>query len=288
MPTKFNEATQPAAGDIYGNMLADLENAIGCILHQTPARNGVATALVRVLQGVSLEDWERCASTYGLLDWLAVPLQCDRAEAVVKMLELQKRLAFQRDHDALTGIGNRVYFNRRLDEEVSRALRSRTELSLLLLDLDDFKQVNEHRGYACGDQVLQGVARLLQNSVRHYDITARIGGEEFAAILPATTAWTGIMLGNRMLAALKRERFAYNGEGFSVTLSGGVAALALLDGERKTGACLVESADKAVYEAKKNGKNSIAAAASEKLHKGRASLVLAGEKQFLFADLDAE
>jgi diguanylate cyclase (GGDEF)-like protein len=288
MPTKFNDAPLPPEGGMYGNMLADLENVVESILLQLPVRGNAATALVRVLQGISLEDWERCASTYGLENWLAVPLQCDRAEAVAKMLALQQRLAFQRDHDALTGIGNRGYFNRRLDEEVSRALRSHTELSLILLDLDNFKQINDRWGHACGDRVLQDVARLLQNSMRHYDITARIGGEEFAVILPATTVWTGVMLGNRLLSALKKERFACNEESFTVTFSGGVATLALLDRERKNSACLLESADKAMYEVKKNGKNNVAAASSEKLNKDRTSLVHAGEKQFLFADMGAE
>jgi diguanylate cyclase (GGDEF)-like protein len=288
MPTKFNEAPLPPGGGIYGNMLADLEDVVESVLSRAPIRGGAATALVRVLQGISLEDWERCASTYGLKNWLAVPLQCARAEAVAKMLELQQRLAFQRDHDALTGIGNRGWFNRRLDEEVSRALRSHTELSLILLDLDNFKQINDRWGHACGDRVLQSVAGLLQNSMRHYDITARIGGEEFAVILPATTVWTGVMLGNRLLSAIKKEHFACDGESFSVSFSGGVATLAMLERECRNSTCLMESADKAMYEVKKNGKNNVAAASSEKLNKDRTSLVHAGEKQFLFADMDAE
>ncbi|MDR2123839.1 MAG: GGDEF domain-containing protein [Desulfovibrio sp.] len=288
MPTKSDNAPLPPEGGIYGNMLADLEDVVESVLSRAPARGGAATALVRVLQGISLEEWERCASTYSLDNWLAVPLQCGRAEAVAKMLELQQRLAFQRDHDALTGIGNRGYFDRRLDEEVSRALRSHTELSLILIDLDNFKQINDRWGHACGDRVLREVARLLQNSMRHYDITARIGGEEFAVILPATTVWTGVMLGNRLLSALKKERFACDRDNFTITFSGGVSCLAMLDRERKNSACLLESADKAMYEVKKNGKNKVAAAASAKMNKDRTSLVHAGEKKLLFGGMDTE
>ncbi|MDR1946509.1 MAG: GGDEF domain-containing protein [Desulfovibrio sp.] len=288
MPIERNEAILPPDGGIYGNMLADLESVVEQVLRETPHSGDDSTALLRILKGVPLETWERCASTYGLDNWLALPLQHGRAEAVAKMLEVQQRLAFQRDHDALTGIGNRGYFNRRLDEEVSRAMRSHTELSLMLIDLDNFKQVNDRYGHACGDRVLQGMAKLLQNSVRHYDITARIGGEEFAAILPATTVWTGVMLGNRLLDSFRKECFTCNGEDFSMAFSGGVSTLSLLDGERKNGACLMESADKAMYEAKRNGKNSVTAALNERLNKDRTSLVHAGEKQLLFAAVDGE
>jgi diguanylate cyclase (GGDEF)-like protein len=288
MPTKSDEAIRLPEGGIYGDMLADLEGVVEQILRQAPASGDIATALVRVLRGVSLDDWERCASAHGLENWLAVPLQARRAEAVAGMLELHERLSFQRDHDALTGIGNLGYFNRRLDEEVARAMRSYTELSLILIDLDGFRRINDRFGHACGDYVLQAVARLLQSSVRHYDITARVGGEKFAAILPAAGSWTGMMLGYRLLNALGNEQFTCNDESFTVTFSGGVAALGRLACERKNSACLLESADKAMHEAKNNGKNSIAAASSERLNKDRTGLVHAGEKQFLFTVTDAE
>ncbi|MDR0826359.1 MAG: GGDEF domain-containing protein [Desulfovibrio sp.] len=290
MPTQSSNIPGSTVDDLYGDLIEDLESVAGLVLAKAALRAPASEsiALVRVINGMSVDDWECYSSTYSPDDWLVLPLSCGQSEAVAKLLEVQKNLIFQRDHDALTGIGNKGYFHRRLDIEVRRALRSHTELTLIYADLDDFKKVNDTWGHACGDMVLQYFAQLLQNSVRHYDITARLGGEEFAAILPVTSAWTGVMLGNRILDSFSKKVFTFNGEEFSMTFSGGVSSLALLDGDAKTCSGLLESADKAMYEAKKNNKNNICIAQSAKLKKERISLVQANEKQLLFSHMDPE
>lgn len=277
-------------GILCEELACNLEKMVRLMQDNLHSSNGVkgSLALVRVLEGIDQQSWERFASTYGLESWLSIPLHRDPATAVRSLISLQERLAFQRDHDALTGIGNRGYFNRRLDTEIQRALRSRAELSLLYLDLDSFKIVNDTYGHACGDVVLQRLGRVMQNSVRHYDVVARIGGEEFAVILPSTTCWTGLMLGNRLLDTFRKEEFTCNGVTFSMTFSGGVSSLSLLDGDEKNSEGLLRSADQALYKAKASGKNSVVLAESDKLDKDRASLVQAQEKQFLFSGLDTE
>ncbi|MDR3176826.1 MAG: GGDEF domain-containing protein [Desulfovibrio sp.] len=274
----------------YGDLFKDLESVASLVLEAASGHVAAAEALalVRVVEGMSLEDWDRYSSTYSPDEWLVMPLHRGQTEAVAALLEIQKNLVFQRDHDALTGIGNKGYFHRRLDVEVRRALRSHTELCLIYADLDGFKNVNDNWGHACGDMVLCQFAQFLQNSVRHYDITARLGGEEFAALLPATTAWTGVMLGNRILDTFSKKVFTFEGNSFSLTFSGGVSSLALLDEKDKHGAGLLESADKAMYESKHKGKNRVSIAESAKLKKDRVSLVHANEKQLLFSRTDSE
>lgn len=290
MPNEAHDSDISRELSLFPKLAEELERVAALVRQHCASRSGKGQdlALVRVLSDMRPDDWERISSTYSLENWLSIPLQGELAESVASLLSFQQRLAFQRDHDALTGIGNRGYFNRRLDSEVARALRSHTELSLLYLDLDRFKLVNDTYGHACGDVVLQRLASTLQAAVRHYDILARIGGEEFAVILPATSCWTAMMLGNRLLDIFRKETFSCGDAVFSMTFSAGVSSLALLDDESKSSQALLASADKALYDAKGKGRNIVAIAMSEKIDKDRNSLVQAQEKQFLFSGLDAE
>lgn len=291
MPTESNKTDPHPESALTADLVQELERVVELLrkeLVPSGASAPDAIAIVRVLESISLNDWECFASTHGLENWLCFSLQQELADAVSSLLEAQERLAFQRDHDPLTGLGNRGFFNRRLESEVSRALRSNNELSLLYLDLDNFKLVNDTYGHDCGDMVLQRLGAVLRDNVRHYDVPARIGGEEFCIILPSTSCWTGVMLGNRLLDLFRRESFQSGGDSFSVTFSGGVSSLSLLDEDRKNSAELLKSADKALYDAKAGGKNTIALATSDKLSKDRASLVRAQEKQFLFSFLGSE
>ena len=290
MPTEFNKSRTPPEDALNGELVQNLEKVVRLVRSELAAHEGKkdAIALVRVINGVCPESWERFASTHGLENWLCISLHEDIAQSVAKLLSIQERLAFQRDHDALTGIGNRGYFNRRFEAEVERALRSHTELSLIYLDLDNFKSINDTFGHDCGDIVLQRLGKVLRSSVRHYDIVSRFGGEEFAVILPATSCWTGLMLGNRILEAFSKEVFACGDSTFSMTFSGGVSSLSLLDSDKKNGAELLKSADLALYEAKRKGKNNITLAESSRLAKDRDSLVQAQEKQFLFSSMGSE
>lgn len=290
MPTEHNDPHALFESGLNPELVKNLEVITRLVREKVSVDPNAdeAVAVVRVLSGVSPEAWEPFASTHGLESWLAIPLKGEVCDAVDKLVSRQERLAFQRDHDALTGIANRGYFNRRLEAEVTRAVRSRTELSLLYIDLDCFKNINDTHGHECGDIVLQRLGKYLQHSVRHYDTVARIGGEEFAILLPATSCWTGVMLENRLLEGFRKEVFSYNGNEFSMTFSGGVSSLALLDGDVKTGAQLLKSADAALYEAKNGGRNTITLAESARLSKDRVSLVQADEKQLLFFSLGSE
>lgn len=151
--------------------------------------------------------------------------------------------------DWLTGLKNHGYFFERLADELDRGLRHRRPLSVLIGDIDDFKQINDTRGHAAGDQVLQEVSATMADAIRSADIVCRIGGEEFAMLLPETDS-----AGARLVAERVRESVAalsIPGVG-TVTVSIGVASVPEHAVDRDE---LMEAADRALYLAKRDGKN---------------------------------
>ncbi len=152
--------------------------------------------------------------------------------------------------DTLTGVGNRAAFDERLREELYRATRYDTSLSLLLVDVDGFKAFNDAFGHQAGDVALQAVATALR-CARPSDFLARYGGEEFAVILPATSREGACILAERMRKAVA----AATGLRRAVTVS--IGTTTLTPGSTD-GALLVAAADKALYAAKQSGRNRVA------------------------------
>ena len=151
-----------------------------------------------------------------------------------------RRLA---DLDSLTGLHNRRSFHELLAREVSRAFRYERRLALIMLDLDDFKRVNDRIGHLAGDAVLAEVARRLCSVVRSTDLAARIGGDEFAVILPESSQEEADLLASRIGRAVAAEEIANAG---ILKISAGVAEL----GPEDTATTLFERADNALYEVK--------------------------------------
>jgi diguanylate cyclase (GGDEF)-like protein len=155
--------------------------------------------------------------------------------------------------DALTGLANRRHLDERLAQEVQRAQRGRTNLALLMIDIDDFKILNDTRGHLSGDLVLKEVAEILRRSVRGFDVCARYGGEEFAILMPGATAATAYQIAERIRRHTElhfAESWRFGGTG-RPTLSIGVSGS---QGEL-SGEALVATADAALLEAKASGKN---------------------------------
>lgn len=162
--------------------------------------------------------------------------------------------------DGLTGLYNVRYFNGRITEEVVRAQREGQPLSLLMLDVDDFKHYNDTFGHPEGDWVLVRLARIISESVRSYDSACRYGGEEFCVILPGAEVKEAMAIAERIRRRFAKEDFLAEDRKrpMRVTVSVGVAQL--LDGETVQG--LVKRSDKAMYEAKSSGKNRTVLSAS--------------------------
>ncbi|AKJ27185.1 sensor domain-containing diguanylate cyclase [Caldimonas brevitalea] len=168
--------------------------------------------------------------------------------------------------DGLTGVKNRKYFDEQLHVQLKVAGRSKLPLSLLLIDIDHFKAVNDRHGHLAGDACLRAVAQTIAGSLfRPGDEVARYGGEEFAVLLPQTDAAGAQHLGERIRAAIEQLLVAHEGVQVPLTASIGVAILADLD---ETGEQLVATADAALYEAKHQGRNQVRVAAASQPRTG--------------------
>ena len=158
--------------------------------------------------------------------------------------------------DPLTGVYNRRYFFEALDKEVKRVERYGSNASLVIFDIDDFKRINDTLGHAAGDEALRRVADVVRDVIRDVDSFARIGGEEFALLLPEAPPLDALLVAERVRTAIAREEIL---KARRVTVSGGVSSCPH-DGQTRE--VLQQKADAALYWAKRNGKN-ICALASE-------------------------
>ena len=197
------------------------------------------------LQGTIIDITERRQAEQTLKDF-AVVLEYQKGELEAVNAELE-RLATT---DGLTGLHNRRAFDVRLREEFDRAARYGTPLSLLLLDIDHFKQYNDAFGHPEGDEVLRRVGRVLAKAMRETDFLARYGGEEIALILPETD-------GDGAMVVAERVRLAVATAGWDkreVTASVGVTTLRLgMDRPED----MIEGADRALYRSKAEGRDRV-------------------------------
>jgi diguanylate cyclase (GGDEF)-like protein len=154
--------------------------------------------------------------------------------------------------DPLTSVFNRKHFTNQLESEFLRARRYRRPLSLVLIDLDYFKRVNDTHGHPAGDFVLERTAELVRRSLRAQDVLARYGGEEFALLLPETPADNAYTLAEKLRAKIQATVYQFDGKNIEVTASMGVATL---DAGHTGVNDLVVDADKKLYAAKHSGRN---------------------------------
>lgn len=160
--------------------------------------------------------------------------------------------------DAVTGIKNRQYFDEVFDQEWRRAVRQKYEISLLMLDLDHFKEVNDTYGHLAGDQCLAGVADAVSSMInRPSDVVARYGGEEFVVILPYIEKKNALMLAEQIRKRIENSTFRADGQEIRITTSIGVATV--LPEETMNARELVGAADRSLYEAKARGRNTVVA-----------------------------
>jgi diguanylate cyclase (GGDEF)-like protein len=186
---------------------------------------------------------------------------CGQAAVSVENIDLHEFVSDQAVTDELTGLANPRRFRELIEKESVRAQRFGHPLSLLLLDIDDFKQVNDTYGHLQGDEVLRAVGRILADESRGVDEPARYGGEEFIVALPETDRGGAIEVAERIRTAIERSRVPLlEGSGkIGITASLGVASVSP-ESARDTKA-LIAAADAALYRAKRAGKNCTAFAA---------------------------
>lgn len=162
--------------------------------------------------------------------------------------------------DPVSGLFNRRYFEARLDEELHRAVRQLTSVALLMVDLDEFKAVNDRFGHIAGDLVIRDISEILRRSVRIFDVCTRFGGEEFAVMMPGGTVESASAIAERIRHRVEAyQRNEPSLAGLHVTASIGVA----VSPPGVTARDLMERADRALYHAKKAGKNRVSTAGTD-------------------------
>lgn len=187
--------------------------------------------------------------------WLTVKLALQTTRDLRKLVKLEQ----ENITDPLTGIFNRRYLERRLEEETSRALRYKMPLSILMLDVDHFKRINDTHGHPVGDRALQHLGKIMTDTVRNLDVVARYGGEEFLIVAPDTPSLTAADLAKRLhqqVADTPLRLTGANGEQLEIAITvsiGGASLNYQVDSQHK----LIQSADAALYQAKQNGRNQI-------------------------------
>jgi diguanylate cyclase (GGDEF)-like protein len=193
-------------------------------------------------------------------------------------IHLFEKAAQSSTFDKLTGLLNRNAFDETLQREISRAKRHDSSLTLLFLDLDNFKNVNDTLGHLAGDEVLKKVAHLIILAKRSEDIAARYGGEEITLLLPETNKADGWLIGERIRKSIEEIKIPYEGKNINITVSGGIASFPIDAGDDLT---LLKSADLAMYRAKNFGKNNISFFSMDKRRNIRVDYSIAVEIQEL-------
>ncbi len=181
-------------------------------------------------------------------DHLAIAI--DYAIEIAAQYQLLRDIAA---HDGLTGLYNHREAHVLIDKEIGRARRYNTALSLIMLDIDYFKNINDTFGHLVGDQVLQWLAGLIKKSSRSCDINGRYGGEEFAIILPETTGDSAYKKAESLRKLIENEQYTDGCINLSITVSIGIAELSNDD----TKMTFIEKADKALYCSKSKGRNCV-------------------------------
>ncbi len=185
-------------------------------------------------------------------------LQMDLADNIRQLKKANKELEKMSLIDTLTGISNRRRFNEKMLSEWKRATRHQSEVSLLMIDIDNFKKYNDGLGHVAGDACLKIVANTIKNCVlRSGDMAARYGGEEFAVILPETDNPGAMTVANTIREAVENKKIEHpnNGNDDFVTISIGVCTFVPQRKQKLDE--LIQTADKAMYQAKTNGRNQV-------------------------------
>lgn len=168
---------------------------------------------------------------------------------------VQEKLQHEATHDFLTGLNNRRYFDDQLKLELERSRRSGQPVSLLLLDIDRFKRINDDHGHMVGDRALEVLAMELKRQARAGDVVSRFGGEEFVLLMPNTSQASAKTMAERLRSAAEDLKVKHDDKTLRFTVSIGIST----GGNTKdsTQEILLASADKALYAAKEGGRNRV-------------------------------
>ncbi|CAI8771538.1 Diguanylate cyclase [Pseudomonas sp. IT-P74] len=260
----------PAYERIFGRsadrLLADCNQWRDCIYPDD--LDYAERSLAEVLDKGAVEDREyRIIAADGQVRWLSDKCYVNRqaepgqpviivgiAEDITDKKRMERELQRLATTDALTQSSNRRHFFECAHREFAHARQRGEPLSFLMLDIDDFKIINDTYGHQEGDNVLQRIADSGRAALRRGDLFGRIGGEEFAAVFPGCTPQMALQVAERLQQQIQRLRFTHEGQTFGITVSQGLTSLTAADENVEN---LFSRADAAMYQAKREGKNRI-------------------------------
>ncbi len=235
--------------DMYMPKCSGVE--LAAVIRQQPGYVGVPIVF---LSSESERNVQLDAMRKGGDDFLTKPIKASELiQSVTICAERYRTLRSLMSRDSLTGLLNHTHVMANLDNEVARASRNGEPLSFAMLDIDNFKKVNDSYGHAVGDSVLKSLSRLLQQRLRKTDSVGRYGGEEFAIIMPETSLLNAAEVMNEMRQLFSEIVHCAGDKEFSATFSCGVAELLSMTGSGE----LRELADQRLYRAKREGRNRI-------------------------------
>jgi len=235
-------------------------------LSMLKARPDLHDVPVIILTGMNDRELKIKGLGQGASDYLTKPFDHEELVARVKIhlkikklqddLKSSNELLLELSNtDHLTGLFNRRYMIEALDKEVHRSIRKGCALSLIMLDVDHFKRVNDSFGHLQGDVVLKKVAEQLRRELRNYDSAARFGGEEFVAILPDSSLKEALFVAERIRLSVQNTKFIGVLDSLTLTISLGVASFS--QESAPTVDAFIKMADDALYRAKENGRNRV-------------------------------
>jgi diguanylate cyclase (GGDEF)-like protein len=250
-PLSLVDGQSPAAGSAFAIRLSIPRVAV-VSADGTPFTDGERHLLQEVFGVISMGA--ESEARFDELEQRMLSLQRENLDLVVK----NRLLSEVSSRDSLTGLYNRWFVIEKLDSEMNRAMRHGSPMSLLMLDVDHFKRINDTWGHGAGDQVLQAIGKLLRDSCRVYDVPGRYGGEEFCIVLPETKPENTGVVAERIRSRLEATEFPCGETSIAVTASIGIAGMdAPAMSEILSPAALLERADRALYSAKSRGRNRV-------------------------------
>jgi two-component system, cell cycle response regulator len=222
------------------------------------ARSGMAAPIHSVVPATGvLEVVSPRDVAFGPHDRLVLQTLADLVGIAVHNSRMYQELKVLATKDTLTGLFNRHSILAHLEAELARSQHQRQALSVLLIDIDGFKQVNDVYGHAAGDVALQAVAQLIQNTIRRNDLAGRVGGEEFLVVLPETNQEGSLVIAERLRQTCEKTAIETDGQdNLRLTMSLGLASWP--EASAAIANDLVKKADIALYQAKDNGRNCVA------------------------------
>lgn len=218
--------------------------------HSAQLKKAQTLATLQQIEQVLLEEVERMK-----MSTITYKRELDNAQIKIReQEEVLERLSKDASTDFLTQVFNRAAFDRRLMEEFARYKRYGQVFSLVLFDIDHFKNVNDTYGHLAGDRVLKAVALLINEEKRVADFLARFGGEEFGLILPGIDKEAARTVAEKFRKRIESTTFKFENHNINITVSGGVAEA---EGSDELPSDVVKRADEALYEAKSEGRNRV-------------------------------